>query len=204
MADPLRTHFRRQQAKRLNREIKYGILSEKSSPERIADALEPNHEGMCDDCLSIAADVTPRQQVNQICRGLAERGIVKRAQVTCPVCGRQKLVNLPLSQGMQPSASADRNDVPALLDQYRRKIVDVLNRIEDKTGNREGIATRAARLREDKKLPSAVACMMLTLNSLRNLVVYEGFVPGRHELAVIEAAWASIEHWRDVSIKEGK
>src|SRR5271166_3902712 len=142
MADPLRTHFRRQQAKRLNREIKYGILSEKSSPERIADALEPNHEGVCDDCLSIAADVTPRQQVNQICRGLAERRVIDRSQRVCSVCGRQKLVNLPLQQASQVAGPAKVQEVPALLDQHRRQIIAILNSIENQSAKGEGLAAR--------------------------------------------------------------
>jgi hypothetical protein len=31
--------------------------------------------------------------------------------------------------------------------------------------------------------------------------MHSQFAPGQHELAVIEAAWAAIEDWRDKSIK---
>jgi len=185
---------------RLKRVMRH-INHSPSSLERIAEALEPNQEGVCDDCLSIAADVTPRQQVNQICRGLAERRVIDRSQRVCSVCGRQKLVNLPLQQASQVAGPAKVQEVPALLDQHRRQIIAILNSIENQSAKGEGLAARIGRLRELGKLPSSVACMMLTLNSLRNLVVYQEFEPGRHELAVIEAAWAAIEDWRDRSIK---
>jgi hypothetical protein len=175
-----------------------------SSLERIAEALEPNQEGVCDDCLSIVADVTPRQQVNQICRGLAARNVIDRSQRECSVCGRQKLVNLPLQQESHRTGTAKSQDVPALLDQHRRHIVEILNSIENQSSKGEGLAARIIRLREKGKLPGSIACMMQTLNSLRNLAVYEEFASSRHELAVIEGAWAVIKDWRDKSINAAK
>lgn len=48
---------------------------------------------LCDDCLSEASGVTPRQQVNQRCRELAEDGEITRGHTVCTACGETKLVN---------------------------------------------------------------------------------------------------------------
>jgi Na+-driven multidrug efflux pump len=37
--------------------------------------------------------------------------------------------------------------------------------------------------------------MMLTINTLRNIVVHEGFVMGPHEMGVVGSAMATIEEW---------
>ncbi len=52
------------------------------------------------------------------------------------------------------------------------------------------------RLRETKMLPGAVACLMQTLNSLRNIIVYEGYAPGAHERAVVSEVWAAVRQAR--------
>jgi hypothetical protein len=148
--------------------------SEKSSLERIAEALEPNQEGVCDDCLSIAAQVTPRQQVNQICRGLVERGAIERSRRTCSVCHAERLVNLPSKEPARQAESFSTSETPDRLDQLRRQIVGILNSLENHSNKGEGLVARITQLRELGKLPAPVACMMQTLNSLRNIVVYEG------------------------------
>lgn len=200
MAKSLQSYFNSLQRKRRNRHIASSVPPQ-TALERIADALEPNQEGVCDDCLSIAADVKPRQQVNQICRGLAQRGLIARSQGECPVCKHEKLVNLPSHQVPHSTKPVKVEESPARLDQLRRQIVGILNSIETHSNKGEGLAARIMRLREAQKLPGSVACMMQTLNALRNLAVYEGFAPGQHELAVMEAAWAAVEDWRDESIR---
>ncbi|MGR3914715.1 MAG: hypothetical protein OD918_09425, partial [Gammaproteobacteria bacterium] len=47
----------------------------------------------CDDCISQKTSITPRQQVNAICRKLEERGDVYREHAQCAGCGRHKIVN---------------------------------------------------------------------------------------------------------------
>jgi hypothetical protein len=47
----------------------------------------------CDDCISTATGIEPRQQVNQICRRLEPRGITRRRD-QCSRCGRTKTVNV--------------------------------------------------------------------------------------------------------------
>lgn len=55
--------------------------------------LKDHDENMyCDDCLTINSQVTPHQQINQICRiRLKDRIVRKEGQ--CSICGRFKLVN---------------------------------------------------------------------------------------------------------------
>lgn len=48
-------------------------------------------EGLCDDCLSEVSKITPRQQVNLICRKNDE--LIKRTEATCKHCNESKLVN---------------------------------------------------------------------------------------------------------------
>lgn len=45
----------------------------------------------CDDCLAKVAGVSPRQTVNQICRG--SKTEISRDTESCPQCGKTKLVN---------------------------------------------------------------------------------------------------------------
>ena len=47
----------------------------------------------CDDCLSGLLGIYPRQQVNQICRNLYNRGLIFRDRGECSHCSKTKLVN---------------------------------------------------------------------------------------------------------------
>jgi len=49
--------------------------------------------GYCDDCLSLKLGITPRQQVNQICRRLQSKGKILREKGTCTICGKHKILN---------------------------------------------------------------------------------------------------------------
>jgi hypothetical protein len=64
-----------------------------TNTERIQAILQSAGEPICDDCLAMRADVQPRQQVNQICRRLADHGDIDREQGTCSICGKAKIVN---------------------------------------------------------------------------------------------------------------
>ena len=48
---------------------------------------------MCDDCLSTATMVKPRQSVNATCRSLQKQGALVRSQSACPRCRADKIVN---------------------------------------------------------------------------------------------------------------
>src|SRR6266853_465553 len=59
--------------------------------EKIVDAL--SRSPLCDDCLSEACSIRPRQQVNQRCSYLLDVGHITRVKEPCPRCGKYKLVN---------------------------------------------------------------------------------------------------------------
>lgn len=61
------------------------------SQEKIVDEL--SRGPLCDDCLSEACSIHPRQQVNQRCSYLRDVGHITRVKEPCPGCGRYKLVN---------------------------------------------------------------------------------------------------------------
>lgn len=60
---------------------------------KILGFLKKKNGGYCDDCLSLELGITPRQQVNQICRKLQSQGKLVRKKGTCVLCRRNKLVN---------------------------------------------------------------------------------------------------------------
>jgi len=62
-----------------------------SNAQKILAFLE-NAGTHCDDCISRKTSITPRQQVNAICRGLDGR-TVHRGQARCAGCGSHKIVN---------------------------------------------------------------------------------------------------------------
>ncbi len=71
----------------------------------------------------------------------------------------------------------------------------VLDIVDSKRVPNEGFAQRVMRLRDANQLPKNIACMMLTVNALRNIVVHEGFVMGHHEEGVVRSAMAAIGEW---------
>ncbi len=186
--------------------------------DRILDVLEAEPDGICDDCLSDIAIVKPRQQANQICNRLARTGVLSRDKAACSRCGESKLVNhlavlrineraqQPRSQSslppsvvkpeLKPKAQVER------LDSMRRQMVEILDSVEGARAKGQGFSERVSKLRDASTLPGNIACMMHTLNSLRNLCVYEGHVLGAEELRVVESAWVVIEDWRKSQSQE--
>lgn len=61
--------------------------------EDIILSLLRRGKSLCDDCISTVTSITPRQQVNQICRRLSESGQIRRQHQLCNRCGKGKLVN---------------------------------------------------------------------------------------------------------------
>lgn len=84
---------------------------------------------------------------------------------------------------------------PAQVIELHLKLDIILDKIDSKKIPNEGISSRVTRLRDTNILPRNIACMMLTVNSLRNMVVHERFVMGLHEAAVVRSAMAAIEAW---------
>ena len=180
-----------------------------TSRDRILEALEVRASGLCDDCLSLVSSVLPRQQVNMICRPLAERKVIDRTKRSCPQCERTKLVNrlrdaVATPKVAEPSrefaptpGQVSLEDPGETLDRLRRRMITILDAIESQRSSGQGFASRVSRLRDTGGLPPQVACMMLTLNALRNIVVYDHIPLADRENTVIEAAWKVIEHWTE-------
>lgn len=61
--------------------------------QRVLNFLRNNHDAYCDDCLLELCQISPRQQVNQICR-LKIAGQIVRHKGRCHKCGHEKLVNI--------------------------------------------------------------------------------------------------------------
>ena len=175
--------------------------------ERILEALEANPVGLCDGCLSEEARVYPHQATNQICRRLADSGMTQRTKMRCSRCGSAtKLVN---QLGATPPSEPQPNkkeqaiaqeSLAGDLDSIRRRIVEIVNRLDDARTKGEGLSRRIQRLRDSDALPGSVACMMLTLNSLRNLVVYEEAKFTAKVHSVIDAAWSVVEEWAETQL----
>lgn len=65
-----------------------------NNSERILNWLNVRYfDGFCDDCLSDELDITPRQQINQICRDLFRNEKLFRYKGLCNICGKNKLIN---------------------------------------------------------------------------------------------------------------
>ncbi len=60
--------------------------------ETVLETLE-RRPNLCDDCLSRITGITPRQQVNTICRGLEDKGVVTRRRGRCSECASSKKRN---------------------------------------------------------------------------------------------------------------
>lgn len=66
---------------------------------------------LCDDCLSVASGVRPRQQVNIICRSLYQANAVHRHHDKCDHCHKAKLVNrLPEKHVPKKRSCGDQAD----------------------------------------------------------------------------------------------
>jgi len=100
---------------------------------------------------------------------------------------------LPYQTEQTPTIVEERTD--AWLDGIRRQMLRILQVLESSRPENDGIAKKIAKLADQGALPGTICCMMRTLNSLRNLVVYENVQLGRHELAVATAAWACVQEW---------
>ncbi|HAL62099.1 MAG TPA: hypothetical protein DCP08_06805 [Chloroflexi bacterium] len=78
----------------------------KTHGEEILVFLEREKSGYCDDCLAEKLGIQPRQQVNAICRRLAEEGIIARERAWCNRCERWKIHNYHLRRARPPREEA--------------------------------------------------------------------------------------------------
>lgn len=82
-----------------------------SHAQEIVKILRKDRASCCDDCLSKHLVISPRQQVNAICRNLEQKGAIRRQQGTCIACGKSKIVNTtlitPTNSGGTPKRDTD-------------------------------------------------------------------------------------------------
>lgn len=64
-----------------------------NNADRLYHHLKDSGADLCDDCLSSLLNITTRQQVNQICRRMADVGTINRMNGFCAGCRRVKIVN---------------------------------------------------------------------------------------------------------------
>lgn len=65
-----------------------------SNKEIILNYIKKNNSKICDDCLSYLLQISPRQQVNQICNKLYKSNEINRKIDCCSNCKKDKLVNI--------------------------------------------------------------------------------------------------------------
>ena len=161
----------------------------------ILGLIERKHpESLCDDSISAATGIMPRQQVNQICRRLRDQRIIDRTRCCCADCGGFKLCNV--LDGAPPSPPLPPQ--PPSLQDMRNHIVRFCRGLAERalpTASRQGCTPLIRRLRDAKVLPAHQAEMMLIICHIRDKNTYEELRLGEAELAVIQGAWAIVESW---------
>ena len=180
--------------------------------------LEEQSPGaVCDDCISKALRIFPRQQVNQICRRLLADGFVVRQRGPCTICGATKLANALATLQASAELATVRETLTAyftpqpqrtgtfnIIEEMRSHIIRFCRQLwnrDQKDISHSGSAVIGA-LRDKGLVPSHQANMMLTLCSLRNCYTYEQLDFGAHEIAVAENAWAIIDSWASKKHRE--
>lgn len=63
-----------------------------TNQDRVRSTLSKSG-AMCDDCLSMATHIKPRQTINIACRALESRNELRRLKTNCPICRKVKIVN---------------------------------------------------------------------------------------------------------------
>lgn len=170
-----------------NKDLVLGFLKE----------IYPN--SYCDDCLSVELSIEPRQQVNQICGKLKDKGQISRENHECVSCGKMKIVNtfeLEVTAESPLAMSQSTNNVE--IQQIRREIISILQKIwaKNKTESEPyGLAEKINILKRGDLIPSHQANMMLTINGIRNSFEYEKLELGEEEQLIIVNAWKIIEKW---------
>lgn len=171
----------------------------------LLDEIQPKK--YCDDCLSSELKIEPRQQVNQICRGLETQRKLIRQKGVCDSCKkRNKITNLigsvipptkvlrespTVYMGVSPKAELD-------IEKIRTQVVRICRQVwsDKKSGAPpHSISVVINSLRNENLLPSHQANMMLTLCNLRNAYIYESVELGNRETTIAANAWEIVSEW---------
>jgi len=172
----------------------------------VLDDIRP--EKYCDDCLSDELQIKPRQQINQICRRLADQGMIIRERSICSSCKKQKLTNLlgavvsssqsdlQIRESAAVYYSSSASDIN--IESLRTQIAWICRDIWSKHKNDSpphSISVIINSLKSDEFIPFHQANMMLTLCNLRNVYVYEKLKLGQREKTIASNAWSIISEW---------
>jgi hypothetical protein len=184
-----------------------------SNAFRILEFLEDiAPSGQCDDCLSVALQIEPRQTVNIVCRKLASEGQVERVSSRCAQCDKVKLINsfaagkpLPAKgSAIDARASPTKSTAPPTaaltidIERARTEVVRICRDLWAKHQNSDaprGLAALIVELRNGDVVPTHIANMMLTLAGLRNVHVYENVALDQRALAIAVNAQSIIREW---------
>jgi hypothetical protein len=174
----------------------------------LLDEIQPKK--YCDDCLSSELKMEPRQQVNQICRGLETQRKLIRQKGVCDSCNkRNKITNLiGLGASVMPSTKVLRESPTVYMgvspkaeldiEKIRTQVVRICRQVwSDKKSEAppHSISVVINSLRNENLLPSHQANMMLTLCNLRNAYVYENMELGSRETTIASTAWEIVSDW---------
>ena len=163
--------------------------------ETIIEFLEAYHDGCCDDCTSSKTGIQPRQQVNQICNRLAQKGNIIRQRGQCILCHGKKILNIIESPSSTPtedfvnlsSVTAKKVSIEALRNHLDRfcKALFIKHKLGD--NGRIGLAALISELSNKYIVPQHQTNMMHTIRGLRNAYVHEHIHMGVGELAIAHA-----------------
>lgn len=166
--------------------------------------------GNCDDCLSEALRIRPRQTVNLICRPLGEAGRIIRDRIVCPACGSIKLVNrhrtgtgfAPPTVATPPrpanASTSPGKPQQVNIEEARTAVVRLALAVWRRHFTEDpprGAAALFVQLRNEAVLPTHIANMMHTISALRNVHVYEELSLDANAMTIAAAAIATINEW---------
>ena len=167
--------------------------------EKIFEALEALPGGLCQECLQVISLVSGKDQLKEICDVLEAGNRLETIEGTCSNCRRDRALMRLKSAVTVRETSAKPNLSGGELIEIHLTLGKILDRLDSSKVKGEGFSSRVTRLRDTDLLPGNIACMMLTINGFRNMVVHEQFVLGPHEAGVVRTAMAAIETWHKTS-----